>query len=263
MKTKVKKIEDRIANQLIAPYNTIVRIGNSIVFLGRGSFGCIHRCIFFNQNLKEAIAVANIGQYCQVNATSQILIGGEHLQNEEIVNTFSESSHLLESIKNKNSIATRSKGIIKIGNNVVVSAGSTILSGATIGNNVIIAAGSVVNGKVNDNTIVGGVPAKQIKTIKNPLFNWWDWVEQDIVEYFNNKKVINPKKYQLQNLHLVFDASINSEGKATNFNLIGLMKSKEFIPIANFTESQLAYFSDAKNKNEYMTISDEVFDDML
>lgn len=34
-----------------------------------------------------------------------------------------------------------------------------------IGNNVIVAAGAVVNRDVPDNTIVGGVPAKKIKSL--------------------------------------------------------------------------------------------------
>ena len=39
----------------------------------------------------------------------------------------------------------------------------------TIGNNVVVAAGSVVTKDVPDNTLVGGVPAKVIKTIENDI----------------------------------------------------------------------------------------------
>ena len=45
----------------------------------------------------------------------------------------------------------------------------TILPGVTIGNNVIVAAGAVVTKDVPDNVIVGGVPAKVIKTIENDI----------------------------------------------------------------------------------------------
>ncbi|WP_306429831.1 hypothetical protein [Sphingobacterium sp. E70] len=39
------------------------------------------------------------------------------------------------------------------------------MPGVTIGENAIVAAGAVVTKDVPDNTIVGGVPAKTIKSI--------------------------------------------------------------------------------------------------
>lgn len=56
-------------------------------------------------------------------------------------------------------------GKIKIGNNVFVGSHTIFLPGVTIGNNVVIAAGSVISKDVPDNVIVGGVPAKIIKSI--------------------------------------------------------------------------------------------------
>jgi acetyltransferase-like isoleucine patch superfamily enzyme len=47
-----------------------------------------------------------------------------------------------------------------------IGAGATILPGVTVGVNSIVAAGAVVNKDVADNTIVGGIPAKLLKTIK-------------------------------------------------------------------------------------------------
>lgn len=55
---------------------------------------------------------------------------------------------------------------INIGKNVWIGSKATILSGVTIGDNAIIAAGAVVNKDVPKNAIVGGVPAKIIKMIK-------------------------------------------------------------------------------------------------
>ena len=56
-------------------------------------------------------------------------------------------------------------GHIHIKNNAWIGAGATILKGVTIGENAIVAAGAVVSENVPDNTIVGGIPAKVIKTI--------------------------------------------------------------------------------------------------
>jgi acetyltransferase-like isoleucine patch superfamily enzyme len=46
-----------------------------------------------------------------------------------------------------------------------IGAAATILPGVTIGENSVVAAGAVVNADVPPNTIVGGVPAKFIKSI--------------------------------------------------------------------------------------------------
>ena len=54
------------------------------------------------------------------------------------------------------------KGII-IGNNVWIGANVTILDGVRIKDGVIIAAGAVVTKNIEQNRIVGGVPARTIK----------------------------------------------------------------------------------------------------
>ncbi len=55
---------------------------------------------------------------------------------------------------------------VKIGNGVWVGAHATILSGVTVGDGAVIAAGAVVTKDVPANAVVGGVPAKIIKQIK-------------------------------------------------------------------------------------------------
>ena len=54
---------------------------------------------------------------------------------------------------------------ILIKRNAWIGAAATILPGVTIGENSVVAAGAVVNADVPSNTIVGGVPAKFIKSI--------------------------------------------------------------------------------------------------
>ena len=52
-----------------------------------------------------------------------------------------------------------------IGDDVWIGANAVILPGVTIGKHCVVAAGAVVTKDVPDNTIVGGVPAKEIKKI--------------------------------------------------------------------------------------------------
>ncbi|MEQ2443270.1 sugar O-acetyltransferase [Pseudoflavonifractor sp. CLA-AP-H29] len=54
---------------------------------------------------------------------------------------------------------------IRIGKNVWIGANATVLPGVTIGDGAIVAAGAVVTKDVPENTVVGGVPAKVIRTI--------------------------------------------------------------------------------------------------
>ena len=53
---------------------------------------------------------------------------------------------------------------ILIKENAWIGANATILPGVTVGKNSIVAAGAVVTEDVPDNVIVGGVPAKIIKS---------------------------------------------------------------------------------------------------
>jgi acetyltransferase-like isoleucine patch superfamily enzyme len=264
LKTEVKKVPDKIANQLISPFHTIVKVGNALVYIGRGSFGAIHRMTFYqNQNYEIPTVVANIGQYCQFNPSSELLIGGEHVDNEILINTFPESHQLSARVLDKKRISSLQGGPISIGNNVILSARTTILSGSKIGDNCLIAAGAVVKSEIAKNQIAGGILAKSLKKLKSPLIEWWNLDEQCIAEFANTGIVQFPKKYNKNHLRLVFDSQLNQEGKVANLNLLGMMKLKEFIPIGNFSTAQLAYFKDATNADEKILISDEIFDDLI
>ena len=58
---------------------------------------------------------------------------------------------------------------IVIGRNVWIGANAVVLAGVTVGDGAIIAAGAVVTKDVPPNTVVGGVPAKIIKTITEEI----------------------------------------------------------------------------------------------
>lgn len=54
---------------------------------------------------------------------------------------------------------------IDVGDNVYFGYGCLVMPGATIGSNVVVGAGSVVAGNIPDNCVVGGVPARVIKSV--------------------------------------------------------------------------------------------------
>jgi acetyltransferase-like isoleucine patch superfamily enzyme len=55
---------------------------------------------------------------------------------------------------------------IVIRRNAWIGAAATVLPGITIGENAVVAAGAVVSKDVPANTVVGGIPAKIIKSIE-------------------------------------------------------------------------------------------------
>ena len=88
------------------------------------------------------------------------------------------------------------KGDIVIGNDVWIGYEAVIMSGVTIGDGAIIGTRAVVTKDVPPYTIVGGVPAKQIRkrfseeTISELLeLKWWDWTCEKIsqnIEFIKN-----------------------------------------------------------------------------
>ena len=87
-----------------------------------------------------------IGDYCYIGANTAII--GNNYKYDKL-----DVPICLQEVTSKG---------IKIGNNVWVGANCTILDGAVIGHNVIVAPNSVISGKIIDNAIVRGNPAKVI-----------------------------------------------------------------------------------------------------
>ena len=56
---------------------------------------------------------------------------------------------------------------VVIERNVWIAAGATIIGGVTVGENSVVAAGAVVTGDVPPNTLVGGNPARVIRSISD------------------------------------------------------------------------------------------------
>ncbi len=105
-----------------------------------------------------------IGDFAHFGASGGIEIGNDVIMGSYI-SFHSENHNFSGTIKLIREQGVTSKGI-KLGSNIWVGAKVTFLDGSIVGNNCVIAAGAVVNGIFPDNVVIGGVPAKIIKTIE-------------------------------------------------------------------------------------------------
>lgn len=135
---------------------------NDLLTIGRGAVVSSFTKIKANgtMNIGENVSIGtncfissdaggvNIGAYCMIGSNACI-IGNNYQYDKLDVPTCLQKK--------------TSKGI-NIGDNVWVGSGCMILDGATIGNGAIITPNSVVSGKIPDNAIVQGNPAKVIFT---------------------------------------------------------------------------------------------------
>ena len=107
-----------------------------------------------------------VGKFCSIGGGVNILLGGEH--HHEWLTTY-PFDVLLDGGQAK------SKGDVIIGNDVWIGDFVTILSGVTIGDGAVIGAGAVVTKDVEPYVIVGGIPAKKIRSRTWIKCAWWDW----------------------------------------------------------------------------------------
>lgn len=91
------------------------------------------------------------------------------------------------------------KGDIVIGNDVWIGYDAVIMAGVTIGDGAIIGTRAVVAKDVEPYSIVGGIPAKEIRKRFSPdiiarlrKLQWWNWPPekiQSIIQYIQNGNI--------------------------------------------------------------------------
>ena len=109
-------------------------------------------------------ANTTINRYSRIVAFEQIEMGDNVMLAQFV--TIVDHDHKFSSSDNGLAFDGYETKPVRIGNNVWVGEKASILKGCTVGDNVIIAAHSLVNKDVPPNSVVGGVPAKVLKTIK-------------------------------------------------------------------------------------------------
>jgi acetyltransferase-like isoleucine patch superfamily enzyme len=129
-----------------------------------GRFAIIRPTNVMFDEVGEGLSVgdnSNIGPYAFVGCSGLIRIGSDVLMGPG-VNLLGENHNFED-----RAVPIREQGVtrkgITIGDNCWLGAGSVILAGTTIGAGAVVAAGAVVSKDVPPHTIVGGVPAREIR----------------------------------------------------------------------------------------------------
>ncbi|HMV10977.1 MAG TPA: acyltransferase [Cyclobacteriaceae bacterium] len=103
-----------------------------------------------------------IGEYAYLGGAGGLTIGSDTIVGQYF------SCHAENHRYTDPNILIREQGVtregIVIGSNCWIGSKVTVLDGAVIGNGCVVAAGAVVTGTFPDNSVIGGVPARILKS---------------------------------------------------------------------------------------------------
>lgn len=141
-----------------------IRFGNNVTV---GSYSMVRPSGYYGREIGEGLQIgdrSNIGAYCYLGASGGITIGNDVLMGPR-VSIFAENHNFANT-----DLTMREQGVmrqsVRIEDDCWLASGSIILAGVTIGRGSIIAAGAVVTKDVLPYSIVGGNPARIIRSRK-------------------------------------------------------------------------------------------------
>jgi len=190
-KKEVSRSQPKIAHTVIEPTvrlrDTIIGecceiLGDSIVEYSQlGDFSYLGQgCM---------VADAQIGRFCAIAA--QVRIGApNHPMDRPSLHRFTYCPEYYSETAERDRIFfnERRNDRVIIGNDVWIGHAVIVLPGVTVGDGAVLAAGTVVTRDVAPYTIVGGVPARQIRerfsreiASKLTRIGWWNWPFETIM----------------------------------------------------------------------------------
>ena len=131
-----------------------------------------------------------IGKFCSIACGAKFIFNcANHTQKSLSTYTFPLFFEEWDLPKSEVATAWDNKGDIVIGNDVWIGYDAVIMAGVKIGDGAIIGARAVVTKDVEPYSIVGGVPAKEIRKRFKPdiieklqNLQWWNWPVERIKE---------------------------------------------------------------------------------
>lgn len=148
-----------------------VHPSSKVVCRNKISFGknlSINRGCYIDALSRERIKFGNnvgLGSHGFLGCAGGVEIGSDTIFGNYV--SIHSENHNYESLE----LPIRLQGVnrkgIKIGSGCWIGAKATILDGVVLGDGCIVAAGAVVRGVIPPNSIIGGVPAKILKTRDN------------------------------------------------------------------------------------------------
>lgn len=129
-----------------------------------------------------------IGKFCSIACGAKFIFNcANHTLKSLSTYTFPLFFEEWDLLKSEVASAWDNKGDIVIGNDVWIGYGAAIMAGVTIGDGAIIGTRAVVTKDVEPYSIVGGVPAREIRKRFAPdvierlrELQWWNWQEEQI-----------------------------------------------------------------------------------
>jgi phosphonate metabolism protein (transferase hexapeptide repeat family) len=134
------------------------------------------------------VADAQIGRFCAIAA--QVRIGAPNHPIDRPSQhrfTYCPEYYCADAQRDHAFFQQRRSDRVLIGNDVWIGHAAIVMPGIKVGDGAVLAAGAVVTHDVAPYTIVGGVPARQIRERFNreiaaqlSLIAWWDWPAETI-----------------------------------------------------------------------------------
>ena len=167
----------RIRGQRSAHFGKAVQIGDGVQITAWGkkglsigdyswigSYSCL-KVSFSLNDIGKFITIGKnvgIGEYAHLGGAGGLSIGDDCIIGPYL-SCHPENHRFLDTKELIRLQGTQRKGI-SIGKNCWIGAKVTLLDGVHIGNNCVIAAGAIINKDMPDNAVIGGVPARVIRS---------------------------------------------------------------------------------------------------
>jgi acetyltransferase-like isoleucine patch superfamily enzyme len=141
------------------------------VTLGRWSW-IGHRCKIRAHEGEVSIGAKSVlGQECTISAYQHVSIGRECIIADRVM--MIDFDHGMVEVERPIRLQGIYKRNVDVGHNVWIGYGACLLRGANVVHNSVIGTNSVVTADVPENAVVGGVPARVIRTREAPkTFRW-------------------------------------------------------------------------------------------